>query len=63
MKTQPKPLRWLGDSLDTVKAFSAEAKKSAGHQPFVKKTTKTGKQDIALATERYKALMKLRNAK
>jgi phage-related protein len=113
MKIQPKPLRWLGDSLDTVKAFSAEAKKSAGHQlglvqagldpidwksmeivgpgtkeiriraetgyrvlyvakfvdavyvlhAFVKKTTKTGKQDIALATERYKALMKLRNAK
>ena len=32
MKTQPKQLRWLGDSLDQVKAFSDEAKRSAGHQ-------------------------------
>jgi phage-related protein len=32
MKTQPKKLRWLGDSLEQVKAFSDEAKRSAGHQ-------------------------------
>ena len=32
MKTQPKQLRWLGDSLEQVKAFSDEAKRSAGHQ-------------------------------
>lgn len=32
MKTQTKQLRWLGDSLEDVKAFSDEAKRSAGHQ-------------------------------
>jgi phage-related protein len=32
MKTQPKQLRWLGDSLEEVKTFSDEAKRSAGHQ-------------------------------
>jgi phage-related protein len=32
MKMQPKQLRWLGDSLEQVKAFSDEAKRSAGHQ-------------------------------
>jgi phage-related protein len=32
MKTQPKQLRWLGDSLEEVKAFSDDAKRSAGHQ-------------------------------
>lgn len=32
MKAQPKPFLWLGDSLDEVKAFSDEAKRSAGHQ-------------------------------
>ena len=32
MKTQPKQIRWLGDSLDEVKTFSDEAKHSAGHQ-------------------------------
>ena len=32
MKIQPKQLRWLGDSLEDVKAFSDEAKRSAGHQ-------------------------------
>jgi phage-related protein len=32
MKTHPKQLRWLGDSLEAVKAFSDEAKRSAGHQ-------------------------------
>ena len=32
MKVQPKQLRWLGDSLEDVKAFSDEAKCSAGHQ-------------------------------
>lgn len=32
MKGQPKQLRWLGDSLDAVKTFSDEAKRSAGHQ-------------------------------
>ena len=113
IKNQPKPLRWLGDSLDAVKEFSDEAKRSAGHQlgliqagldpldwksmeivgagtkeiriraetgyrvfyvakfsdavyvlhAFVKKTTKTSKQDIELATERYKALMKQRSTR
>ena len=32
MKKQPKQIRWLGDSLDTLKGFSAEARRSAGHQ-------------------------------
>lgn len=32
MKKQPKQLSWLGDSLDQVKTFSDEAKRSAGHQ-------------------------------
>ena len=32
MKTQPKQLRWPGDSLEEVKAFSDDAKRSAGHQ-------------------------------
>jgi len=32
MKTQPKQLRWLGDSLEEVKGFSDDAKRSAGHQ-------------------------------
>ena len=31
MKTQPKQLVWLGDSLDELKAFSDEARRSAGH--------------------------------
>lgn len=112
-KKQPKPLSWLADSLDAVKGFSDEAKRSAGHQlglvqagldpldwksmevvgpgtkeiriraetgyrvlyvakfseavyvlhAFVKKTTKTSKQDIDLATERYKALTKQRSRK
>ena len=113
MKAQPKQLRWLGDSIDEVKAFSDEAKRSAGHQlglaqagldpldwkpmetvgagvkeirirvetsyrvlyvakfseavyvlhAFVKKTQKTSKKDLDLATERYKALIRARNAK
>ena len=32
MKTIPKQLIWLGDSLDQVKDFSDEARRSAGHQ-------------------------------
>ena len=32
MKKIPKHLYWLGDSLDQVKTFSYEAKRSAGHQ-------------------------------
>jgi phage-related protein len=32
MKIQPKQLCWLGDSLEEVKTFSDEAKRSAGHQ-------------------------------
>lgn len=32
MKKQSKQLSWLGDSLDQVKTFSDEAKRSAGHQ-------------------------------
>jgi len=113
MKRQSKPLRWLGDSLEAVKEFSDEAKRSAGHQlglvqdgldpldwksmetvgpgtkeiriraesgyrvlyvakfdeavyvlhAFVKKTTKTSKQDIDLATGRYRALIKERGTK
>jgi phage-related protein len=112
-KKQPKPLCWLADSLDTVKEFSDEAKRSAGHQlglvqsgldpldwksmevvgpgskeiriraetgyrvlyvakfseavyvlhAFVKKTNKTRKQDIDIATKRYKALRKQRSTK
>ena len=32
MKKIPKHLSWLGNSLDQVKTFSYEAKRSAGHQ-------------------------------
>ena len=32
MKTQPKQLLWLGDSLEALKAFSEEARRSTGHQ-------------------------------
>lgn len=32
MRKPQKQLRWLGDSLDAVKEFSDEAKRSAGHQ-------------------------------
>lgn len=32
MIKQPKQLRWLGDSLDALKGFSDEARRSAGHQ-------------------------------
>lgn len=32
MKIQQKQLRWLGDSLEVVKTFSDEAKRSVGHQ-------------------------------
>lgn len=31
-KAHQKPLTWLGDSLDAVKAFSLEAKKEVGHE-------------------------------
>jgi phage-related protein len=31
-KAQPKPLIWLGNSLDAVKSFSVEARKEAGHE-------------------------------
>lgn len=31
-KMQPKPLIWLGDSLEAIKSFSTDAKKEAGHQ-------------------------------
>jgi len=31
-KTQPKPLVWIGNSLDAVKSFSPEARREAGHQ-------------------------------
>jgi len=31
-KAQSKPLCWLGDSLDSVKSFSLDARREAGHQ-------------------------------
>ncbi|MBU0753318.1 MAG: type II toxin-antitoxin system RelE/ParE family toxin [Gammaproteobacteria bacterium] len=31
-KAQQKPLIWLGDSLESIKSFSLEARKEAGHQ-------------------------------
>ena len=31
-KVLPKPVIWLGNSLDSIKAFSSEARKEAGHQ-------------------------------
>jgi phage-related protein len=31
-KSHPKQLRWLGDSLEVVKAFPEQARRSAGHQ-------------------------------
>jgi phage-related protein len=31
-KAHQKPLTWLGDSLEAVKAFSLEARKEAGHE-------------------------------
>ncbi|MFD0666766.1 type II toxin-antitoxin system RelE/ParE family toxin [Ramlibacter sp. MAHUQ-53] len=113
MRASPKQLRWLGDSLEVVKTFSDEAKRSAGHQlglvqsgvdpldwkpmetvgagvreirirvetacrvmyvakfneavyvlhAFVKKSSKTNKQDIDLAADRYRALIKARSAR
>ena len=32
MKTTPKQLIWLGDSLDQLKGFSGSARRTAGHQ-------------------------------
>jgi len=32
MKANPKQIRWLGNSLEEIKTFSDEAKRSAGHQ-------------------------------
>lgn len=32
IRIQQKVMRWLGNSLDTVKDFSDEAKREAGHQ-------------------------------
>lgn len=32
LKTQQKPLFWLGNSLDAVKSFSPNARREAGHQ-------------------------------
>lgn len=113
MRKHSKQLRWLGDSLEVVRAFPDGARRSAGNQlgmvqtgldpldwkpieivgpgtkeirirvgtdyrvfyvakfseavyvlhAFMKKTQKTSKRDIELATERYKALMKERNKK
>lgn len=31
-KAQPKPLIWLGDSIEAVKSFSPDARREAGHQ-------------------------------
>ena len=61
MKTQPKQLRWLGDSLEEVKTFSDEAKRSAGHQLGLVQVGLDPLDD--LSAERYKALIKARNAK
>lgn len=32
LRTQQKPLVWLGDSLEAVKGFAPEARREAGHQ-------------------------------
>lgn len=32
MSLHPKELRWIGDSLDVIKTFPEEARRSAGHQ-------------------------------
>ncbi len=32
IRVQPKSMLWLGDSLEAVKDFSAEARREAGHQ-------------------------------
>jgi len=32
IRIQQKAMRWLGDSLDTVKGFSNDAKRETGHQ-------------------------------
>ncbi len=113
MRTQPKAMRWLGDSLDTVKEFSDEARREAGHQlgrvqegedpsdwkpmetvgagvreirirvekayrvlyvakfseaiyvihAFEKKTQKTSKADLDLASNRYRQLANERKKK
>lgn len=113
IRIQQKVMRWLGDSLDTVKDFSDEAKREAGHQlgrvqeghepsdwkpmetvgagvreirirvekayrvlyvakfaeaiyvlhAFEKKTPKTSKADIDLASTRYRQLVNERKKK
>ena len=32
IRIQPKAVRWLGDSLESVKHFSDEARRESGHQ-------------------------------
>ena len=113
IRLQQKAMRWLGDSLDTVKGFSDEAKREAGHQlgqvqegrepsdwkpmetvgagvrelriridaayrvlyvakfpeaiyvlhAFEKKTQKTSKADLDLASTRYRQLVNQRSKK
>lgn len=113
MRTQTKAMRWLGDSLDAVKAFSELARREAGHQlgrvqegddpsdwksmetvgagvreiririekayrvlyvakfseaiyvihAFEKKTQKTSKADLDLASNRYRQLANERKSK
>lgn len=112
-KVQPKPLIWLGDSLDAIREFSLDARKEAGHQlgqvqeghepsdwkpmetvgagvkeirirvekayrvlyvakfaeavyvlhSFEKKTQRTRKADIDLASKRYRDLLSERKSK
>lgn len=113
IRTQPKAMRWIGDSLDNVKEFSVEGRREAGHQlgrvqegedpadwkpmetvgagvreirirvekayrvlyvakfseaiyvihAFEKKTQKTSKADLDLASNRYRQLANERKKK
>jgi len=65
-RAQAKPLIWLGDSLDAVKAFSVEARKEAGHElgqvqegrePSDWKPMETGVKEIRIRVEKaYRVL-------
>jgi hypothetical protein len=66
-----KPLHWLGDSRERVRAFPPEARQQAGYplrfagavyvrHAFAKKSQQTARQDIDLARRRYASLERIR---
>ena len=53
--TALKPVEFRGSSLDDLRAFPLAAKREAG---FQKKSEKTSKADLDLASKRYRDLLK-----